>query len=1124
MLKKIYTFFFFIVLISSLSFSQDEYSDKISLTRDGFIPFWLVVGPFEQPLVGFGVPTDSDVIAEKEVDPFWGKKEKSILVKNETAKWFPQSVTSNGFLNFNNSLRWQFPGNEPEKIWYAITGYAAAYIHSPVEQNVILTFGSNSFGKVFVNHKEVYSIQNSRNAKVDEDTINVSLKKGENLILVKVGNSNANHALAFWGMIKWEWGFYLKVLNKDGNPSDDLKLILPEKINEPELNVVSTFFFKNINGKLNQRFDFELISPFVETSTGEINFKINQENYSFDLNSIPFGLSRHQIFISEINDSVKTKVTLGINNQIYEKEIEFFPKPHYELHMMMLAHTDIGYTHPQPVVKELHTNTLDEVVEMCNQYPDFDWTIETLWQLEQFEQSRSSEQFQKVIDLIKEGRIAVSPLYSNPFTGWVGEEEMIRSLNKAKEYKEKFGLTYNAAVYNDVPGQAWFIPQVLNKAGVTFLAEGINEFFNNYSFQRSLPKAFLWEGSDSSSVVTYLTEAYNEGASYGLEGRGNFAVQQRMWQKLNKLQSRDYNFEIVLLNSAYTDNSIVPKDQFYAMQEWNKEFEYPKFISSNVSKFAEEFYKRYKDSLQIIKGDWTSNWDIFYQGEFDRNKKQRWVQHNLLSAEKLSALTWLLDEKKSPLTDYIDLAYSSTLNFSGHGSGLEYGYGSPEENKITMEYREKYIHDAYLNTEEVLERSIHRITKPEESFDGEGVIVFNTLSWIRDAVVEIQYPFADSPLYDIIDLTNQEKVPSFREGYKQIFVARDLPSFGFKKFRLQQVSAKDKPEDNGLMLSDNSVENQFYKITFDKASGKVESILDKKSNKELNKGESEYGFNHPLMERFQKNENYKKLNFSNQSFEIKNESPVRIILQIKREDELFEKSEFILWNNIDRVDIEHTVNLEKFEAPETIEDYGLAFPFAVEEQNIELEILGGFVNPEDRLPGSSKEGFSIRRTAALYNDEHTVSLTSLDSRIMKLRYNDDSTSQTLISNPVNNFPVNWNRHEENEGKIVFRYSFTNQQMTFSAPVSARFGWELNTPPVVRKSWYKSEPSNLSYFKIDNENIFLQTIIPSAEDKSISLRLSNLNPEKKETGIISSKIFKNGEAFFTSYLGEKKDLQ
>ena len=1114
---KINIVFFFILAVNSFHYAQEN---EIALTKKGFIPVWIAAGPFDQPLTGFGVPADKDVIGEKSIEPFWGKEEQDTIVKKEKVTWIPQSISNNGFLDFNKTLRWTLPADVPVKIWYAITGYAAAYVESPVNQKAMIKFGSNSFGKILINGEEVYSISNVRNARIDQDSIKITLKKGKNLILVKAGNSNANHDLAFFEMIKWEWGFYLRLLNENGKPLDNVKVYLPEKIKKPEIEFVSTFFFKKINGILNQRFDVNITSPYPENLKGKLEFHINNQDHSIDIDSIPFGVSRHEIFIPEIKNKLTAKAVLVINNEKIEKEVELLPEPHYELHMMMLAHTDIGYTNPQPVVKEIHANTLDEVVRMCNEYPDFKWTIESLWPLEQYEESRTPEQFQKVIELIKKGRIAASPLYSNPFTGWVGEEEMIRSLFKAEEYKAKYGLQFNAAVYNDVPGQAWIVPQILNNAGVDFLAEGINEFFNNYSLQKSLPKAFIWEGPDSSKVVTYLNEAYNEGKSYGLEGdRGNLAIQQRIWERINNLIARGYKYDIILLNSAFGDNSIVPEDQFKNMGKWNTEFEYPKFISSNVSMFGKEFVERYKDSLPVIKGDWTSNWDVFYQGEAERMKEHRWVQHNLLSAEKLAALTWLQDNKKLPLSNYINQAYRLMLNFSGHGSGLEYGYGSPADNLITQEYRKNYVHDAYLKTEEVLERAMYRIGKPEESFEGEGVIVFNTLSWKRNAPVEVQFTEENPQQYEVIDLVTKQKVESYRDGYKLFFIAKDLPSFGYKKYKLQPVNSKDESLNSGLLISDSSIANQFYKIEFSKSSNKIISIIDKKSGKELIDESNPLGFDQPLIEKFQDNQEFSMLNFSNQKIEIKNESPVRIILRIKRDDELFELTNYILWDDIDRVDIEQTVDTKKLKPTEKLEEYGLAFPFEIKNQNLKFEIVGGFLDPDkDKMPGTSKDGFSIRRTAALYNDINTLSWSSLDARVVRLR--EFEGHKFLISDVVNNFPKNWNRYEENEGKITFRYSFTNQAGNFNPAFTSKFGWELNTPPVNRRSWYRTDPVSQNFLNIDNQNLILLTMIPSVKENSFMLRIANVNPYKEEEGIISSEFFKNGNASFITYLGDE----
>ncbi|RPI68987.1 MAG: hypothetical protein EHM47_13875, partial [Ignavibacteriales bacterium] len=409
-------------------------------------------------------------------------------------------------------------------------------------------------------------------------------------------------------------------------------------------------------------------------------------------------------------------------------------------------------------------------------------------------------------------------------------------------------------------------------------------------------------------------------------------------------------------------------------------------------------------------------------------------------------------------------------------------------------------------------------SKPEESFEGEGIIVFNTLSWNRDVPVEIQFPFETSPRYEIIDLTTNEKIESFRKGIKQIFIARSLPSFGYKKYRLQQ--SENKSPDSKLEITDNSIENQFYIIEFDKSEKTIISIMDKKSGKELVDKKNELGFNQPLIERFQEEEKFSQIKYDNEITEVKDESPVRIILKVKREDQLFEETTYTLWNNIDRIDAEHIINLEKLEQTEKLEEYAVAFPFAVDDQKNLVEIIGGFINPEkEKLSGTDGDGFSIRRSIALFNNEHSISWTSVDARVIRLREIEDKG--ILISNVVNNFPLDWNRYEENKGKLNFRYSFTNQDGRFNSSFTSRFGWEVNTPAIVNKSWYRTEPTSKSFFQVDNENVIMLSLIPSVEENSFSIRLMNSNPSESIKAKISSEFLEGSDAFYTTYLGNKE---
>ncbi len=1096
-------------------------SDEIIFNANdqGFIPAWLVTGPFEFPLIGFGNSKDTIAIGEPNISPFEEDYSISILPEKEKMQWFLQSTDKRGFVDFNSTLGWNVNPNIPEKIWYSKAGYAFTTIISEYDKEVILTFGSNSQIKVFLNREEVYSTNNERNALQDQDTVRVKLKKGANDLIVRVLNTHTNLGLAFFGMIKWEWGFFARLLENDGSPLSNVKYLIKSENKKSDFNVVSTIYFKKIDNELKQRIDVEInsLNPRLTSSNFHINY--NNKLYKFKIDSVALGMTRHSFYIPEITQNSVVQAELTLGEDIIKKSIQLDKRKKYSLHIMLLNHTDVGYTHPQPVCEELHCNTLDDVLKMCKDHPDFHWTIETTWQLEAYEKLRSKEKFNELIDLIKEGRIALSPIYTNPFTGWVSEEEMLRSLDKAIEYKNKYGITFIGAVYNDVPGQSWFLPQALVKAGVKFIAEGINEVYGDYKLQRTLPKVFKWESADGSQVVTYLNEAYNEGRSYGLESNDLFTVEQRIWERINKLEARNYQPDIILINTSFSDNSILAAHQYYLGMKWNEQYDYPKFISSDVNKFTialinSEAY----NELPVLKGDWTSNWDIFYQGEFERNKKERSSQHKLLSAEKLSTLSNLIDSTKQPMNRELGAAYRNMLQFSGHGSGLEFGYGSPEENKLTMDYRQNYLDDAYLGGESVLLKALHRISKPEESLDSEGLFVFNTLSWRRNGLVEVQYPFDTSPEYDVIDAGTNKIIPSFRKDHKQFFIARDMPSFGYKKYLLKQKSVSNELLGE-LNKEANSIENQFYKITLDINRVSVTSIVDKKSGKELINNKSSFGFADPTVEKFQLNQNHSFISGSKIIYEVIDESPVRITLRIKRENEVIETIDFSLFDDIDKVFVNATVNLESMKPTNILEEFGLPFSFEIPDAKVKSEILGGFIEQDkDRLPGIDHDGVSLRRSASIFNDSQNIIWSTADARVIRIRNDETTNDPVIISNLVNNFPTDWNRHENIKGKIDFRYVFTSGNGGFNPAKTSMLGYELNTPLHVRKSWFRAVPSSEEYLTIDNQNILLVNL--KSVDQGVIIRLLNADSQNNQAANIKSKFLVDSHGETVDLLGNK----
>ena len=84
-------------------------------------------------------------------------------------------------------------------------------MNSPDERKVELRFGTGNQTKFWLNGEAVFTHSESRSIAMDQDTIPVTLKPGENSILVKVCSEDT-----------YFLGFYLRITDTDGNPFDDL--------------------------------------------------------------------------------------------------------------------------------------------------------------------------------------------------------------------------------------------------------------------------------------------------------------------------------------------------------------------------------------------------------------------------------------------------------------------------------------------------------------------------------------------------------------------------------------------------------------------------------------------------------------------------------------------------------------------------------------------------------------------------------------------------------------------------------------------------------------------------------------------------------------------------------------
>jgi hypothetical protein len=141
-----------------------------------------------------------------------------------------------------------------------------------------------------------------------------------------------------------------------------------------------------------------------------------------------------------------------------------------------------------------------------------------------------------------------------------------------------------------------------------------------------------------------------------------------------------------------------------------------------------------------------------------------------------------------------------------------------------------------------------------------SVTVFNPSRWERTDPVSVFVPESRTELQRplaVVDAATRERVPhavedqenaQFRvRGSHLSFVASDVPAFGYRRYDL--VEGDDEYEDLGSG-DEPSVENEYYRVCFDLARGRLTELLDKTSDLNLVDADAPFGFNQYVYDRY----------------------------------------------------------------------------------------------------------------------------------------------------------------------------------------------------------------------------------------------------------------------------------
>ena len=540
-----------------------------------------------------------------------------------------------------------------------------------------------------------------------------------------------------------------------------------------------------------------------------------------------------------------TFVVVSLPAQQVEK-----PNPNVkEIIFVFKTHFDNGYTDmSESVINKYSTTMMDQALatlEKSRSLPrekQFVWTLPS-WPLIKILERCTPEMKPKVEAAIREGWFVYHSLPFTIETEAGDPEALVRALTFSADLSRRFNLPLpRDAKLTDVPSHSWFLPTLLTNAGIQILHIGCNAV----SSSPDVPVLFWWQGPDGSKLMTIYW-----GKDYGTS-----LVPDESWK---------FKTWLAIIHTGDNQGPPLPEDVEKVLKRAQELAPNAKLRIGRISDFYDAIMKE-NPNLPVVRGDMPDTWIHGFMSMPREMKSVRTIQKDIYSLELLNTLTNLWSEKKEDVTQFTAKAVEGALLWDEHTFGMAMSHGESGDWCFGDEFRKQRAAGTYsllesswrekgdrvYQGEKVIEPAYNREMKRIAAMvnvPGQRIVVFNPLPWIRSGLITIQ---AISKIEALKDLRTGEIIPVDNKGNILRFIAKDIPSAGYATFVPATAQKPESVITTKADESNNTIENEFFKVRIDPSKGSVVSVIDKKSGREMVDQSSEYGFGQYIYERFSK--------------------------------------------------------------------------------------------------------------------------------------------------------------------------------------------------------------------------------------------------------------------------------
>ncbi|MBI3416458.1 MAG: hypothetical protein HY043_14275 [Verrucomicrobia bacterium] len=830
--------------------------------------------------------------------------------------------------------------------------------------------------------------------------------------------------------------------------------------------IVPTIFYKSKGEALLEQIDaFLRFGP--KSTDGNATLRIGENVFTQAFKrSRDFGEEKIEFDVPEFAPATRAALKIEGNGSSHDFSTSLTPTRKWNLFVAPHEHLDIGYTDYAPKVAEIQSRSVDEAIEMIERNPDFRFTLDGFWVVEEFMKGRSREQQQKFLKLIAEGKISIPAVYGSSFTGFASLEHLIRSLYPSKRFANEHGTPFDFALITDVPSYSWSHASVLASAGLKYFVAASDAyrapFLLQNRFNESSPQ--WWQGPDGRKILTWYARHYHQvGSLFGLPAQ-IVSGRDSLPRFLQAYDHSGYKSDGVILFGTQVENTDLFPQQTELVQEWNRTYTFPKLRYAGFTEALDYIAGQSSNAAPVVRGDGGPYWEDGLGANAAITSLARRNEQRALVAEIFSTISAQINPVIAPDRGALQLLWRDILIIGEHTWHADTSVSDPTSQQAIRQGAAKDAHavDAERGIDAVLSRGLAAIADNIPAPAG-TLVVFNSLNWPRSGLIETDLKKG----MELVDQTTRAVVPheilfSGNAFHHVRFFADQVPAVGYKCFATRAISpATASPETTSAPI----LENKFYRIELDAQAGAVRSIFDKELNREIVATNGAHRLGQYLYVTGADELPNRLVQFSTVSplpeLKIHPAAHGRVVsvtkapfgtvarLESSTTNAPRIETEIILFDSEKKIAFVNRVQKTKVYAKEAAY---FAFPFAFDQPRFRYATQNGFVDPAlDLLPGAGREWFTIQDWVSVAQDGFAITLVPVDAPLITIGdiargawpTNFAGRTPTIYSYVMNNYTPEGYQAGQG-GELTFRYVLTSGA-AFDPVKASRFGAEALTP-------------------------------------------------------------------------------